>query len=235
MNITHNKSLREKLSAAYVLGTLKGGARRRFAGMLHNSAILRAEVSKWEQRLNPLAEFAGTQNPPPHVWRQIAEQLSLSKTESSFWQRLQGNLGFWRGLGMVSTALATVLVAVLLTKQPEPIQVMPSYLAMLVDDKAQPTMMIVGDAQHHSLNVKVLASQTVAPDKSLQLWAIPKQGNPKSLGLIAKDGSIKLTLPDYATPQNVAVLAVSLEPLHGSPNPDGPTGPVLFKGAWQQI
>jgi anti-sigma-K factor RskA len=236
MNIQHNKSLREKLSAAYVLGTLKGGARRRFAGMVHNSAILQAEVSAWQQRLHPLAEFAGAQTPPPHVWRQIAQQLSLpGRSQTSFWQALRDNLGFWRGLGVVSTALATILVAVLVTKQPDVVTVMPSYMAMLVNDKAQPNMVIVGDAKHHSLTVKVLASQNVASDKSLQLWAIPKHGNPKSLGLLAKDGSITLNLPDYATPQNVAVLAVSLEPLHGSPNPDGPTGPVLFTGAWQQI
>ena len=33
----------------------------------------------------------------------------------------------------------------------------------------------------------------------------------------------------------VAVLAVSLEPKGGSPNPNAPTGPVLYKGAWVRV
>lgn len=239
MNIQHNRVLREKLSSAYVLGTLKGGARRRFDVLVKNSAVLQSEVAAWQERLNPLAEFAGARTPPAHVWHQLARQLSLSaigqQSKKTFWLVLGESLVFWRGLGLVSTALATVLVAVLLTKQPEVVTVMPSYMAMLVNDKAQPNMVVVGDAAHHSLTVKILADQVVASDKSLELWAIPKKGAPKSLGLIAKNGSVTLTLPVDATPQNVAMLAVSLEPLHGSPSPNGPTGPVLFTGAWQQI
>ena len=237
MNILNNKVLREKLSAAYVLGTLKGGARRRFESLLKQSAILDNDVREWQKRLNPLAEFSAAEDPGPAVWQRIARQLALSEVEKqsrpSFWHALGSSLGFWRNLGMVSTALATILLAVLLTKQPETI--MPSYMAMLVDDKAQANMVVVGDARHHSLTVKILASQRVAADKSLELWAIPKHGAPQSLGLLAKDGSITLPLPANATPQNVVALAVSLEPLHGSPSPDGPTGPVLFTGSWQQI
>jgi anti-sigma-K factor RskA len=239
MNIQHNKVLREKLSAAFVLGTLKGGARRRFAVLVKQSAILQGEVAEWEARLNPLAEFAGQAMPPVQVWQHIARRLSLTGTDTqsqkTSWLHFGGSLNFWRGLGLISTALATILVAVLLTKQPETITVMPSYMALLVNDKAQPNMVVVGDARHHSLTVKILAGQSIAADKSLELWAIPKKGAPKSLGLLAKNGAITLALPDNATPQNVAMLAVSLEPLHGSPNPDGPTGPVLFTGAWQQI
>ena len=239
MNIQHNKVLREKLSAAYVLGTLKGGARRRFVFYLRSSAILDHEVKEWERRLNPLAEFASPVTPSPHVWQKIARQLSLSSSQSTstsmFWKKLSISLNFWRGLGLASTALATILVVVLATRQPETVAVMPSYMAMLVDDNAQPNMIVVGDAKHHNLTVKILAGQTIAADKSLELWAIPKHGNPKSLGLLAKNSSITLPLPANATPQTVAMLAVSLEPLHGSPNPDGPTGPVLFKGTWQQI
>jgi len=236
MNILNNKVLREKLSAAYVLGTLKGGARRRFESLLKQSAMLDNDVREWQKRLHPLAEFSPAEDPGPAVWQRIARQLALyevKKQSPSFWHALGSNLGFWRNLGMVSTALATILLAVLLTKQPE--TVMPPYMAMLVDDKAQPNMVVVGDAKHHSLTVKILASQRIAADKSLELWAIPKQGVPKSLGLLGRDGSITLPLPANATPQNVVALAVSLEPLHGSPSPDGPTGPVLFTGSWQQI
>ena len=239
MNIQQNKALREKLSAAYVLGTLKGGARRRFIAALKTSALLNHEVQLWQQRLHPLAEFSNTATPPKQVWNRIEQQLHLASqartAQPSWWQRLSENLRLWQALGLTSSALAAVLLVVMFLKQPDTNLPTTSYVAMLLDDKAQPNLVVVGDSLHHRLTARILSSQTVANNQSLELWAIPKHGAPKSLGLLAKDSSITLPLPTTATPQNVAMLAVSLEPLHGSPNRDGPTGPVLFKGSWQQI
>lgn len=239
MNIQQNKALREKLSAAYVLGTLKGGARRRFSALLKNSALLEHEVQLWQQRLHPLAEFSKPATPSPQVWRKIAQQLNLGdlvrSERQSFWQSLGNNLLFWRGLGLASSAFAAMLLVVLWVQQPAADLPTSSYVAMLLDDKAQPNLVVVGDYVHHRLTARILTSQTVAANQSLELWAIPKHGSPRSLGLLAKDGSITLPLPSHSTPENITMLAVSLEPAHGSPNHDGPSGPVLFKGSWQQI
>jgi anti-sigma-K factor RskA len=136
---------------------------------------------------------------------------------------------------MASTALATILVTVLLTKQPEPSAPLTSYVAMLADDQAKPIAVVTGDARSRQLVVKVVAQQTIPADKSLELWAVPKDGPPRSLGLLAADGSITLPLPENATPDSIPLLAVTLEPKGGSPNPNGPTGPIVFKGAWVQI
>ena len=240
MNIQHNEKLRDRLSAAYVLGTLKGGARRRFESQLKNSALIQREVAEWQDRLHPLAEFSPAINPPARVWQAIEQKLVLRKQSSqtspwAFWTDLRNDLSFWRGLGLVSTTVATILVAVLTIKQPEPTAPTASFVAMLTDDKAQTAMVITGDASHHQLIARVLSHQTVAADKSLELWAVPKKGVPRSLGLVAADGTITLPLPDNATPQSIPLLAVTLEPKGGSPDPNGPTGPIVFKGAWVQI
>lgn len=240
MNIRHNESLREKLAAEYVLGTLRAGARRRFETWLQHDEALRRAVAEWQDRLHPLAELAPAVQPSPQVWREIEHRLHLEgsyikQSGISFWRGLHEDLSFWRGLGLVSTAVATILVAVLATKQPEPAAPLTNYVAMLADDKAQAVAVVTGDATRHQLVVKLVARQTVAADKSLQLWAVPKQGAPRSLGLIAADGTITLPLPDNATPQSIPLLAISLEPKGGSPDPNGPTGPILFKGAWVQI
>jgi len=46
---------------------------------------------------------------------------------------------------------------------------------------------------------------------------------------------VKLALSQRAIGNDVALLAVTLEPKGGSPNPNGPTGPVLYKGNWVKI
>lgn len=239
MNIQHNQALQEKLASEYVLGTLKGGARRRFEKLLRDSAALRRTVSEWQDRLHPMAEFAPVVQPSPLVWKAIAARLDLQQFDAagkrSFWQMLGANLSFWRGLGITSTALATILVAVLVTKQVQPIAPVTSYVAMLANDKAQPVAIVTGDAKRKQLTVKLVLAQNVAADKSLELWAVPKEGPPRSLGLVADKGTITLPLPENATPQSIPLLAVTLEPKGGSPNPNGPTGPIVFKGAWLQI
>lgn len=239
MNIQHNDALVEKLAAEYVLGTLKGAARRRFETMMHDNAALRRAVVEWQDRLNPMAEFAPAEQVSPLVWNAISAQLDLQSgkpaRKPSFWRGLREDLSFWRGLGMSSTALAAILIAVLVTRQPESVVPAASYVAMLADDKSQPMAYVTGDAKRGEMIVRMVTSQPVAADKSLELWAVPKEGPPRSLGLVADSGSVTLPMPENAAPGSSPVLAVTLEPKGGSPNPNGPTGPVVFKGAWVQI
>lgn len=239
-NVRHNARLREMLAAEYALGTLKGGARRRLESWLDEDAALRFAITEWQDRLNPMSEFAVQAHPSPEVWRAISKEIDLQKTDqqnrTSFWLNLREDLSFWRGLGMASTALATILIAVLLTKQPEVTPPSaPTYVAMLADDHAQAIALVTGDASHKKLVIKLVKQQVVAADKSLELWAVPKEGPPRSLGLIASDGSITLPLPEGTTPESIPLLAVTLEPKGGSPNPNGPSGPIVFKGAWLNI
>ncbi|HEY8101449.1 MAG TPA: anti-sigma factor [Burkholderiaceae bacterium] len=234
MNLRHNDTLREKLASEYVLGTLKGGARRRFEAWLKNDAALRRAVAEWQDRLHPLGEFAPAVQPSPHVWRAIEKQLNVN-SRRAFWLALREDLSFWRGLGMASTALAVILISVLVTRQPEQVGPIANYVATLTDDKSQPIAIVTGDIKHHQLIIKVLSRQSIADNKSLELWAVPKTGNPRSLGLVSDNGIITLRLPENATPESVPLLAVTLEPKGGSPNPNGPTGPIVFKGAWVRI
>ncbi|SMP65692.1 anti-sigma factor [Noviherbaspirillum suwonense] len=235
MNIERNPELVDKLAAEYVLGTLRGGARRRFDTLQARHAVIRRAVQEWQDRLHPMAQFAPDAAPRPEVWDSISRQVGLRQAPGAGWlARLRDSLGFWRNLGMASTTLAALLVVVLLTRQFNA-ETPPSFVAMLADDRAQPVAVVTGNAHTHSLTVRLVAPQAVAADRSLELWAVPKQGNPHSLGLLAADGSITLALPADATPDTAPLLAVTLEPKGGSPKADGPTGPIVFKGAWVRI
>lgn len=235
MNIRGNPGLREKLAAEYVLGTLKGGARRRFEGWLHNDAALRGTVAEWEERLLPLSEFAGEQTPRAAVWRGIERRLNLQEAVPAwqFWRR--ESLDFWRALSVASGAVAAlaVVAAVSLTQAPEAPLI--NYAATLTDEQSRTAILLTGDSRRQVMDVRVVTGVAVAADRTLQLWAIPKQGNPRSLGILPDNRSARLALSERAIGGDVQLLAISLEPKGGSPNPDGPSGPVLYKGNWVRL
>ncbi|MGW8394545.1 anti-sigma factor [Pseudoduganella sp. HUAS MS19] len=224
MNIRGNESLRDKLAAEYVLGTLRGGARRRFEGWMYSDAALRMLVKEWERRLLPMHEFVRSAEPSPNLWRNIEMRLHL-KPERSSWH-------FWRGfgLGTVSAAVAAALVVTISLQHLRG----PVYdlVATLTDQQAQPALLVKADTGKRLLQVHIVGGVPVPPDRSLHLWAIPKKGSPRSLGVLGTEGRTTFSLASGAVGDDVAVLAISLEPRGGSPDPNGPTGPVLYKGPW---
>jgi anti-sigma-K factor RskA len=203
MNTRGNEELRDRLAAEYVLGTLRGGARRRFEGLMYGDAALRMLVKDW---------------------RNIEMRLHL-KPERSRWH-------FWRGfgLGAASAALAAALGIAIGVQQLQA----PSYdlVATLTDQQALPALLVKADTGKRLLQVHMVGGAPVPLDRSLQLWAIPKTGAPRSLGVLGTDGRGSFMLATSAIGSDVVVLAISLEPRGGSPDPNGPTGPVLYKGPW---
>jgi len=233
MNLRDNAPLRDKLAAEYVLGTLKGGARRRFEGHLHNDAALRRSVVEWQDRLLPLAEFSSAQQPRKQVWQGIERRLNLPRAHAAwqFWRN--ESVTFWRSLGVVSTAVAALLVVTMGVRTLQAPQL--DYVATLTDDKAQTALLLTGDSRHQAMTVRVVGAAAVPGDKSLELWAVPKSGHPRSLGLLSERGEVKLAMTSKAVGDDVALLAVTLEPKGGSPDPNGPTGPILYKGNWVRV
>lgn len=154
-----------------------------------------------------MAQLAPDAKPQTKVWIAIEKYLGLEmiaarKRQATFWLSLREDLSFWRGLGLLSTTATLVLVSLLLTKKFVPIPVAPaiSYVAMLNDEKATP-IAVVTAGQNGQMMVKVVAPQLVTADKSLELWALPKKGPPRSLGLVAASGSMTLPLPTDAKPR----------------------------------
>ncbi len=243
MNIRDHATLRERLAAEYVLGTLRGGARRRFEGWLRRDAALRRVVDEWQARLVPLAELAGPVTAPPAVWQGIEQRLRLAPAPAAadwtgwpqWMMRLGESLAFWRGLSLASGAVAAVLAVTVALRSPEAPPHAVDHVATLVDSQAQAALVLTADTAQRTLAVRVVTGAPVADDKTLQLWAITKAGKPRSLGVLPQGGRAALALTAAAIGDDVALLAVSLEPKGGSPDPHGPTGPVLYKGTWVKV
>ncbi|MEH6434225.1 anti-sigma factor [Massilia sp. DD77] len=232
MNIDNNPVLRERLAAEYVLGTLKGGARRRFERWLQTDALLRATVTQWQRHFSGFAELPRAVTPPARVWTGIERRLGMSR-EAPWWQFWRGaGARVWGGLAVAAGALA-VTMAVMLKIQVQPPAL--EQVATLTDDQARTALVVAADARRGRLEVRVAEGIQVPSDRTLQLWAITKAGKPRSLGILPDNRSASLALDERAVGADVMLLAISLEPKGGSPDPTGPTGPVLYKGSWVRL
>ena len=217
-----NPALIDRLAAEHVLGTLRGAARRRFSRLCDtNQNALRA-VQKWEDDLSALTRTLERVQPSARVWQRISAQLYF-KSASRKARRRAWSFAIAAGLLAIG-----VMVSVFVRQSPT---VLPP-LAVLGTDAAHPVWRIGRGKESAALSIDVVGAIEHRPGKAYELWALPRGGNPVSLGLLPGAGSLKRALNDR---QRVALLAadkvaVSVEPELGSPT-GSPTGPVILVAA----
>lgn len=251
MNIHKNPSLMDQLAASYALGTLRGGARRRFEALARDYAPLRAAALIWQSRLASVAELQAEMAPSPAVWKRIENLVSAQK-QAGVMQAARvttvpsrgwwASLGLWRGASAAGAFAAVIAVVTGLnfnTRLSGEVQSLSAklsatsdiqYVAVLADDKASASMLVTFDPKNKKLLLKRVGSFQEQADKSLELWALPTGAAPKSLGVMGQGAVMRLTAASTDI-REVPTLAITLEPKGGVPPGSGPTGPVLFKGA----
>jgi anti-sigma-K factor RskA len=253
MNLSQHPELLDRLASAYALGTLRGGARRRFESLARQQPVVRAAALVWQGRVAGMNELQTPHEPAAAVWSRIdnlvradqdiatmaAARVEPSRPETRGWWR---NLALWRSASAAG-ALATVLAVVTavglrddlgsqIGELQERLASTPAveYVAVLNDDQASASMLVTFDPKNNKLTLQRVGGFQEAADKSLQLWALPPSGGPRSLGVLSQERLLQLTAGE-ADVREVPALAISLEPKGGVPSETGPTGPVLFKGA----
>ena len=104
-------------------------------------------------------------------------------------------------------------------------------VVVLAGQDAKPALVASADRNGRLLTIKAVAPLSPGADRSLQLWALPAAGNPRSLGLVPASGVVQIALPVAAGTalQHIPALAVSLEPRGGSPTGCRP-GPCSIPG-----
>ncbi|NPC58430.1 anti-sigma factor [Caenimonas soli] len=266
MNLLDHPELADRLAAAYGLGTLRGGARRRFEAQARKSPALRAAALAWQERFAGMTELQPGEAPSPNVWKRIEIELAqqrpsavAAQAPAQDWGRV---LRWWRGAAFAGalTAFAALGVSVYLggevqqreaqlaqldrarsTLAEQNVQLASQlsaqpeirYVAVLEDNRSSASMLVTFDPKHNTLTLKRLGAFQEGPDKSLQLWALPPSGGPRSLGVLGGNEVVKLTAAESQV-RDPHMLAISLEPKGGVPGEGGPTGPVLFKGPMLQ-
>ncbi len=222
------------LAAEYVLGVLGAEERRAVEKRMAEEPSFAREVAEWEDRLGPMASYVTPVTPPAQTWMRIEASLgaptnTAAAPPATIWQ----SLAFWRGLGIGASAIAAACVAALVYVGMRPTTLGPRVplLATLTGLKTnQPNFVAAISTDGRSLTI-VPASLLTADKRSMELWLIPEGGKPASLGLIAAGQPVQLNVPANLLPLvgSGATLAVSLEPLGGSPTGQ-PTGEVIAHG-----
>lgn len=231
----------DRLAAEYVTGTLRGGARRRFESLLPSHPSLRRAVADWERRVQPLLDSVPEVPPRPQVWQAVQTRVWGEAPAASpgadparaaspprpapWWQRL----GLWQG----ATGLATAALVGSLVLSPRASELPPPIVIVMnanpdAGPGAVPARFVASlGADGRSLVLKPVDVPAIEATRALELWAVPADGAPRSLGLVSADQGAVIRRAGLLT--GTAAFAVSLEPSGGSPT-GAPTGPILSLG-----
>lgn len=208
------------MAAELALGVLEGEERAEALRLSLANPAFAAMVAKWQGRLDPLGEgFDEVQ--PPNVWPAIEARLDTQERSHEI-----SKIRFWRSIAAATGALAVGLAVIMVfgpvtfSDRPNPAVaplVTPVVIAQLAGADGTLLAASVGP-QARYLDIRAIA----LPETGLvpELWVIPGDGVPRSLGLIARSGTTQVRLPSNLRSLIVdgAVLAVSLESAQGAPH-----------------
>lgn len=254
-----NPKLRQMLAAEYVLGTLRGRARRRFERLARSEIAVRSEIRFWESSLAGLAANLKPQSPPPSVWFSLLHRIETQPPVVTPIRRpvapapaaqapAPAPASPWRIVAGLATAAGVAIAVLIGSRAPLPGAIdAPTAVVSAPQPVPAPAPAVLPPVYVALLRV---------PDSDLQ-WtlalkpesdevtavvsgAYPKLGDRSlELWLITDAGPVSLgLLPTTGEgrlklPDGVTgaqlTLAVSLEPAGGSPT-GKPTGPVLTSG-----
>jgi anti-sigma-K factor RskA len=214
--------LLDRLASEYVLGTLRGQARRRMARWREQLPEVDALCRSWEERLSALTLSRRPHSPPAQAWRSIAARLGFNRPSPALrWVASLALLGLLVALSSYWNSFAPPR---------------PAGVAQISAPGQPPQWQLEYFAEPGQLHVSSANGPVLPAGHDYELWALPAGGNPVSLGLLPMRGERNRPLSEA---QRLALahstqVAVSLEPTGGS-RTGQPTGPVVFTAALRSV
>lgn len=157
-------------------------ARRRFEQLLLEDAALRMELAQWQENLASLTDELPEQAVPERVWQGITARIEPQELH------VPHKRPFWNWL-RVTVAVCSVVIAVTLGVIYNRDDA--RYSATLVSADAQPALRV--QAHDNYQQIEPLTLPAIDTGRSLELWAIPADGKPISLGVIPAGGKARLS------------------------------------------
>ncbi len=228
----HDPPEHAMLAAEYALGVLDAQASRVAERRIAQDPVFAAEVAAWQERLATMLDEAEPVAPPARVWPRIRATLGHDATERTPAARpsLWRSLPFWRIAGSAGFAFAAAAMVYIAVQRPPEAGAGAPHVAAIRRDDGSAAYTATIDMQRGMVVVMPLGGGTADTSRVPQLWLIPADGKPRSLGLLRRDRAMTMRLPNALRDVAAgAMLAVSMEPPGGSPT-GLPTGPVMASG-----
>jgi len=225
MKLATKKQL-DALCGEYLLGTLRGAARRRFERALNDEPLVALRLRHLETLFTPRYSEMIKMEPSPLLWKRLDHGLQLSRYRPR-WYR---SLGFWRAWAVATTfGLLTVMAVQVLLPAWFPAELVE--IARLESKDKGVTLYAELSKDQRTLRLRAPRPVIAGPAQSYELWLLPVGGGaPLSLAVLGTlDVSLSLPERQAAGLRTGAKLAVSVEPAGGSPT-GAPTGPVILIG-----
>jgi len=227
---------RETLAAEHALQLLSGEELRAAAALEADDPAFAQQVARWRGRFAPLLGEVEPVEPPDALLQRIERATGggVSNVIS-----LRRSRAVWRGVAAGMTALAAAFGLILLqqprgSQQPVAIQrpAAPPLVAMLGDTDKNMKVVASWDPVSRRLVLAVAGDMPADPRHAHELWVIPADGKPRSLGTMPGGKQMHMRLADALAHllQQGATIAISVEPPGGSPS-GAPTGPVVASGS----
>jgi anti-sigma-K factor RskA len=207
---------RDALAAELALGVIEGPDRAAALRLRLADPEFAAEVTAWERRFDPLyEEFA--EAAPPNVWPAVERRLGAGAAAAV------RALRRWRAGAILSGTVAASLAAVLVLRPlPAPVQIvqMPDRMAVAQLAGEGQAVMLAANYDPAAGELRIRAMKMPEGDLMPELWVIPGDGVPRSLGLVTHDGLSRMTvpMPHRAMMEDGATLAITMEPRDGAPH-----------------
>ena len=231
--------LLDRLAAEYVFGTMSGRVRRRFDQLRARLPAADAAATAWEARSGVLAQSVPPVAPSPGLWNAIDRRTGGSGTDVAS-APARNAIGWWTwalpltGLvfGMIGTLAFVRLAPDALVPIDQIVQergTLPqSYVGLLTDSTGAATILASSTRHGRTLTIKVLRPIDVPAGKVLELWALPRGGEPFPLGVVPREGQDTVEMADTSEKllSNVPRLAVSIQDAP-SKEGDAPAGFIL--------
>lgn len=213
--------LLDRLAAEYVVGSLRGRARRRFERVCASQPAALHAVHRWEDRLVALNRGIAAVRPSARVWPEIRRRIAAAAGASP---RRPMSTRRWQ-LAAAGIAAAAVLLAVVIRQHQPALQL----VAVLGEDSAHPLWRVQRAKELTALTITTVGVVKRTAQQSYELWALPRGGQPVSLGVLPAQGASERRLTAAQRDALLASdkIAVSVEPAGGSAT-GRPTGPVII-------
>ena len=214
-------------AAELALGLLEGDDRAAALRRTLAEPAFAREVERWRAHLANLFAVIPEVSPPAELGERVIGGLDRPSDSAP------ASAGRWKAFSLISSLAAASLLGVLLIR-PEPraapppaavAQPAPLVAAFTIEGKEAPVVAIYDSAR---ATVRMPGPLLSPAGQSAQLWAIVGDAPPRPLGTFRSAGvdSVEADAPGAAPIAPGTTLAISIEPLGGSPT-GLPTGPVV--------